>query len=485
MIQLHNKRTHPASEKTSYTLLQYLLLIGVPVFILALLGIASRPIGSLAAIWPANAFLLGIMLRNRAFRVPTAWLVALGSLIAADLITSAPLLMAAILAAGNLVGIAAGILFSSRLSAPIRLIDQKHGVLVMIGTAVVASLAAGCVGAAAYPLLFNGTALRGYIFWSVTEFVNYIAFLPVILAAPGIRQLWLQLRSPRPSSVTISQLLPAASVMLLCLLAMFIEGPAQLVIPLLGLLWCGFSYSVFVTAILTLFFCIWTLMTLALGYITLNFELSSWESLMSWRMGVSLIALVPIVVACFNKARKDELEALKWLATHDSLTGALNRKAFQEYFQTQAASRQNFPLALLMLDLDHFKAINDEYGHPVGDQVLKHFKYTTENCLRKGDVIGRMGGEEFAILLPSCPDSELAEIAIRIKNALNQNPTQLAAGQTIRITVSIGSASANMAADDMEILINQADQALYCAKRAGRNQVIRFADISLKDTLIQ
>lgn len=477
MIQLFKPIHSKIDSGHDYTN-RYVLILGLLVFLLALLGIASRPIGSLASIWPANAFVLGAMLRQPLLRTPRAWLVACVSMVLADLVTSSPFLVATVLSVGNLVGVYAALYVLEQLPQKARQWDQRHGVLLLIFVALVASMSAGFVGMIAYPLLFDGTAVKGYIFWSVTEFVNFIAFLPVALSAPAFGQLWKQLKHPRRITLRSNQWMPAVLVFLLCAVTLFLEGPAKLILPIVALLWCAFSYSVFSTALLTLFFCFWTLVSLALGLDDAAGEASNWSTLMSWRVGISLIALVPIIVACYNSVRKEEMEALKWSALHDALTGALNRKGLEEYHQSLADSRSNYPLGLLMLDLDHFKSVNDQYGHSAGDHVLKSFVQTMQSHLRQMDVVARLGGEEFIVLLPQCSESAVAEVAERIKNSLSAEAIDLGDGHSISVTVSIGSAYSRSQEESLQNLLCNADQALYAAKDAGRNRVVSFEAIN-------
>jgi diguanylate cyclase (GGDEF)-like protein len=165
-----------------------------------------------------------------------------------------------------------------------------------------------------------------------------------------------------------------------------------------------------------------------------------------------------------------ELEAL---SRTDPLTGALNRGAFEEALRREAhrARRYSFPLSLVMLDLDHFKAVNDTHGHRVGDGVLQQFVARMGTVFRETDAMHRYGGEEFAALLPHTPIDGAVDAARRIVQATSSTP--FAVGTlTLEVTASAGVATA--ALDDLDgvDLVTRADAALYEAKRGGRNRVV-------------
>lgn len=160
------------------------------------------------------------------------------------------------------------------------------------------------------------------------------------------------------------------------------------------------------------------------------------------------------------------------LAITDSLTGLYNRRGLFELGQRELerARRNNHPLAAVMLDIDHFKRINDTYSHAVGDQVLKILAKRCKANLRDLDILGRYGGEEFAILLPDTDQQEAQQIAERLRQNMNTKPVKTDKGQ-IELTISLGVAFANREIPDMAILLDWADTAMYRAKQAGRNRV--------------
>jgi two-component system, cell cycle response regulator len=165
-------------------------------------------------------------------------------------------------------------------------------------------------------------------------------------------------------------------------------------------------------------------------------------------------------------------EVLRQQAARDPLTGVWNRARAFESLATEIsrAAREGTAVSVIMLDLDHFKEVNDRYGHMAGDAVLRIVTRRVEASLRPYDVLGRYGGEEFLIVLPGCDASAVAATAERIRRAIAASPIDTSEG-LIAVTASMGTASARLVESNPESLIRAADQALYVAKREGRDRV--------------
>jgi len=159
-------------------------------------------------------------------------------------------------------------------------------------------------------------------------------------------------------------------------------------------------------------------------------------------------------------------------ASHDDLTGLLNRSIFFEFLEAELnkAARTQATFSVMMMDLDHFKAINDRYGHAVGDQVLKHFAELLRSLLRKSDIIGRIGGEEFAVILPDTHCRAAAKLAGEILHGTAARAVIPARDTVVNFTVSIGISTYPDFAN-VKALMSEADRALYKAKKSGRNRV--------------
>ncbi len=166
-------------------------------------------------------------------------------------------------------------------------------------------------------------------------------------------------------------------------------------------------------------------------------------------------------------------EELAFQATHDILTGIWNRRAVLEsmHRECERASRSHSALAVLMLDVDHFKRINDTYGHLTGDEVLREVANRIAQNVRPFDLVGRYGGEEFLIALPGCDETQINSSAERIRRAIESTPV-LIENTRITITASIGATTmaAPLIPSQTELLV-AADRALYQAKNDGRNRV--------------
>jgi diguanylate cyclase (GGDEF)-like protein len=184
---------------------------------------------------------------------------------------------------------------------------------------------------------------------------------------------------------------------------------------------------------------------------------------------IAVVLLTAISVVWFVADLQKELVQA---ATIDALTGVPNRRAFMELTERELnrAKRYGSKVALVMVDLDLFKRINDTYGHQTGDMVLKRFCDICEKDLRGTDIFGRIGGEEFAIVLPDTPFSEAQEVIERIRQHIEKTDVQIGKDSTLHFTASFGMTELTDGTD-FDGIFKHADQALYHAKESGRNRV--------------
>ena len=199
----------------------------------------------------------------------------------------------------------------------------------------------------------------------------------------------------------------------------------------------------------------------------------------------ALAGTVNAMLTAIQKAKFELLQAqesLRFHAEHDSLTGVLNRRAIRDVLRRELARcrRENQSLGIMLADVDHFKRINDRYGHGAGDAALLTVVQRISSTLRPYDLIGRYGGEEFLVIAPNCDLGLTQRLAERIREAVNSEGVELG-NDNVPLTVSVG-ITLGTADSDPEFLVTVADSAMYQAKRNGRNRVELSMDLPNPET---
>lgn len=450
-----------------------MLLVAAIIFCAALFGIMSRPVGFLAAFWPANAILLGLMIREPRLASFSGWFGAFLGYVAADLVTGATLGMTLWLTAANCIEAATGYVLFRSLAEDHRRLRWPQSIMVVFAVCCCAAATSAFVGAGVSTVYFGRDFSTSLELWFSTELANTVVMLPVVLSAPRLADL----RWPRNFHVSaggIRTATPAAALAISILLGSLLEGPGSFAFPVPALLWCAVSYSLFATALLTLCFTMWGMVIITGAFASLPVDVDpvSWGK--SIRLALALIALAPLAVASINATRNQLLMRLRDAAEHDALTRALTRGTFIE--RSERLLQKDGAAAVLMLDLDRFKSVNDRYGHAAGDAALVAFTRAVTGVLQPDHLFGRLGGEEFAVYLPQTVRGEAEAVAERIRCAVENCVVDIGAGRELSITVSIGLVFQDMAAEpSLDTLLARADAALYQAKAGGRNRIERAA----------
>lgn len=440
--------------------------VGGLVFICSLAGIWARPMGFLSAIWPANTALLGTLLHKPHWVRPGTAMAAFVAYITADLLTGSSPDVAILLSTANMLGVAsAWWLMHKRASATLFMQRQSSALLLFMGSGLAAFVAAA-MGAPVLAASFNTPLWQAFSMWFSSEWFNYMVFLPVILSWPT-RKIALT-REPSSKTHRLLRAMPMLSVVALEVLSYWLGGPGALAFSLPALLWSALTYRVFTLTLITATLCLSKIVAITLG--SFDFTPAHFLDVVSFRLGLSMLILGPLAVAGSHLARTELMRKLSHAVNHDFLTDVLARSAFLSQGQRilKRCAHNGEPIAVFMLDLDHFKQVNDRFGHAAGDELLRAFSQTLTQVLRAQDIVGRIGGEEFAMVLSQLDKEASLEIAERINQATRELQLPTEEG-IITATVSIGLVHISSPGQhqSLDALLQQADQALYNAKSSG------------------
>ena len=463
----------PNASRHRETRLRDFSLVFAVVLAASLFGILTRPVGFLAAFWPANAILLAMMVRWPNLSTLANWCAAFAGYMAADLATGGDAWVTLWLTGVNMAGAITGVYLFGLLGEEDRRLRRQLSVLYLLAICAAAAAVAAITGGGAARILFSRDFATGFEFWFVTELVNSLIILPAILTFPGRAQAAAEL-SPRHWASSWGRAAPLLTLVVSAAGAVLIGGPGAIAFTVPALIWCALSYGMFFSALTTLLLCAGLLVSSALGMMPLPMSSDVFSSTSSIRLGVALIALAPLSVSAINRAREELVARLSHAVTHDALTGVLSRSAFMDnaYATLSRLAGRGSQVALLMLDIDHFKSVNDTYGHAAGDRALVEFARRVEGRLRFGDLFGRLGGEEFAVVAPEAGLPEAMALAERIRAVVGETEIEIEPGKTIRISVSIGVAVIDSVSSAcLDKLMARSDDALYGAKSGGRNTV--------------
>ncbi len=270
----------------------------------ALCGILLQPHGMLSSFWPANAVLLGLMLRAPQHASPAGWAAAIAGFMLADIAMGSDFGRAALLTFGNLSGVAVCFILFRRLAPGELRLRTAFAALYLLLIVLAGSAVAGLAGMIINPTLFRRSVSEGFLFWSVSEFTNYLAVLPVVLTAPVPVRRWL---SPFSLRIDVRKLLPALACVLGLALAPIAAGPSAVVFPVPGLIWCALVYDVATVAAMAAAIAGWMLIAPSMHWISLGIPLDTFPDLLNFRSGIAVILLGPISVAGVMAARSQSM----------------------------------------------------------------------------------------------------------------------------------------------------------------------------------
>lgn len=264
------------------------------------------------------------------------------------------------------------------------------------------------------------------MFWISNELINHATLIPLVLAIPAdaarrLRSIVAAVFSASWSEARTHRLFALVLLVLLCCVSLFFNGQTAYVFPLPALILVAMLFPVFTTTVVVLFYAVWCQAVFFLEQINQGVSATSAQDIMTICFAITLLVLGPMAVACINAARDKLRQALDQAAQRDDLTGVLNRRAFldQAAISFETGRQAGVATVVLMLDIDHFKSINDRYGHAGGDDALRTFAKVVAANLRTTDLLGRLGGEEFAVVARADRLRDAEVLANRIRQAVS------------------------------------------------------------------
>lgn len=453
--------------------------VGGIVFTAALLGIFTRPFHALAESWPANAILLGLMIVCPSLSRTSVWMGAIAAFLLAGAVAGDDPLTNVWLTAANMAGVATGYVLFHCVDAERRRMDHPLSILYLLVICGGAATAAALVGAGLSNLLFGRSIWICLSTWFTTELNRYVIILPVCFAL----QDWAKDRRASallrwPSARTWRLLPPLAGVGVSIVLSVLIGGPGAIAFPVPALLWCALTYTILPMSLVVVLFNQAMIGMMISGLVVIPSAYDYIDGTVSFRLGLTLLVLGPLTVTTIMARQRSLIARLNRAVSRDSLTDTLARRAYldqTEGLMHRPLSEPFAGIAILMLDLDHFKQINDRYGHFAGDAVLVMVAKAITDALRTTDLLGRLGGEEFAVTLFDVTPRNATILAERLRRTVEDLIIVTDEGTILRATTSIGLVHrADLTGQVLRWMLAAADSALYVAKAQGRNRVVRF-----------
>ncbi len=474
--------TEPSLQRTG------LLIIGLTLGYLAtaLGGLAiSRQAGNIATLWPPNGMLVAALLlspRQRWMDILVAG--AIGS-VSANLFNGSSAIAASSITLANLVEAMIAATIIRRETGRRVLFQHSSDVMVLILASVTAALIAGALSATSAALLAGAPFVTIFIKWVAGDVLGLLVVMPIAVIAHDLLTRGPDLMMARSSRLEAALILTGVLVVSVAVFSPDVPPVQFLVMPtvLLASFRLGPLGAALSTVIVAVVGSIGTVLAASAGASTpdevtlrvFNFQLN---------LAVLFLTALPIGSAMAQRAQLErDLTDAKERADHyatemaslvnvDDLTGLATRRCFLEQLDQMAATarRVGHPLTLAMIDIDHFKPINDQYGHAVGDAVLMAIGAACRSAVRSADVIGRLGGEEFAMLMPLTDQETAFRIVDRLREAVAAIAIPTSDGRTVSVTISVGMAM--FVDQQIDRLLLDADRALYSAKETGRNRVV-------------
>lgn len=460
--RMHKLTIHPSDLlKEENTLFNTVAIIAA-IAILHLGSCAIQHSGHLALFWPVNALMVGLFLRFPFFNRPHYYLTGLLVALLCNISVGTNSVGAVLVILSNtaFVVILTNLILWERKQPSDPL---KINVLRLYSYCLLSAIVCSVLGSYGFSLSYHRTFATVYPIWFSEQFSTSVLILPFLLTWNG---------NLLPKKFDLRQVMPVGLLIFSIAASSHSAGIGSLAVTLPALIWCAISFSLPVTCLLTQLTGIMEVLLVDAHWMYASID-GHITQIVSARMGIASVAISPVMVAVSVQAINTLVKQLSARANYDYLTRVHSRFGLYEKLRVQDEKMANTALNVLLLDIDHFKSINDTHGHDCGDSVLTEFARRVKEVVGEKGIVARMGGEEFAVVMPDACGDNGYQLAEEIRAEIEQMEVQWG-GDTLSLTVSIGLSHGHAArrqlVDVFDKLLSEADRYLYQSKKAGRNR---------------
>ncbi|WP_263069298.1 GGDEF domain-containing protein [Enterobacter huaxiensis] len=428
-------------------------------------GAQLRLVEALSLFWPLNGVMAGVFARYAYLNRVRYYAVSYVAMLLYDAVTTRWGVASLAINASNILFIGTVALLVLRDKRMTRATPDPINALRLFNYCLFAAVLCALLGAAASVGIDSQTFWPLFADWFSEQFSTGVLIVPCMLTIK-VPTRWVRFRP--------EQLLPILALVVSVMASVVIGGAGSLVFPLPALIWCAVRYSLPATCLLTFVTGAVEIVLVANSIINIAVAAPlSTPMMFSARLGIATMAICPVMVSASVAAINSLIQQVSLRADYDFLTHVYSRSGLYEALKKEETHQRSRFLTVMLLDIDYFKSINDNYGHECGDRVLSAFAQKVQEVVGEEGLVARMGGEEFAVVVNSGDAQSGLEMAERIRLSISSHPFAWRQ-QQLFLTVSIGLGSGKSEARELTEVFNrlmaEADDYLYRSKKAGRNR---------------
>ena len=429
------------------------------------IGAELRLVEELSLFWPLNGVMAGVFARYAYLNRLHYYAISYIAMLAYDAITTNWGVVSLAINLSNMAFIITVALLVTRDNRLKKETPDPVNALRLFNYCLLAALLCALIGALGSVGINNQTFWPLFADWFSEQFSTGVLIVPCLLT----------IKFPRfERRLRVEHLMPVLALMVSVTASVVIGGAGALAFPLPALIWCAVRYSLPATCLLTFVTGAVEITLVANSIITIVATTPLTTPMMfSARLGIATMAICPIMVSVSMAAINSLIRQVSLRADYDFLTQVYSRSGLYEALKRDEGTRKSPLLTVMLLDIDYFKSINDNFGHECGDTVLAAFARKVQETVGSEGLVARMGGEEFAVVINTTSAQQGYALAERIRTTIEQYPFKWR-GQALFLTVSIGLGNGKSESwqltDVFNRLMSEADDYLYRSKKAGRNR---------------